>query len=408
METKTAPEVKVPKKRKLDDVNDSKMEKKSDEQSSSDSELDNDEHVEEFKYDTKVRSSKLKVSAKCTSGLSKNCKKYTISSYLAAMNNCDKHEGKHVCVCCIRTPTFKEHVRESFKLKQIETFVLESHSPGSSVQVRAFCEFKLSPNCTKEQVGKYSHFASLCKKNDGKYCCFHCTMMKSRGINSPARKYRFDNNLLKDIDTEFKAYLLGWIASDGHLREDGNITIKIHRKDRLILEKIRNEICKEIPILNSDNYVVLNISSIIMNDDACRWLGLSFKKGESRKKSDIINFPDLKTDELKWHFIRGYCDGDGSLGSDIKSGRPRAIIASSSTLMISAVHKFVNLPNSIYGICISFGGIPGLVFMYKMYLNATIYLERKYARYRSYISWRPKKVLKATKLLLEKFDVLLK
>ena len=50
----------------------------------------------------------------------------------------------------------------------------------------------------------------------------------------------------------------------------------------------------------------LTISSTTMRNDACKWLGLNFKPGESRKKSHIVQFPSLKTHELKWESGRKY------------------------------------------------------------------------------------------------------
>lgn len=51
----------------------------------------------------------------------------------------------------------------------------------------------------------------------------------------------------KKIDSPEKAYLLGWIASDGSIRYFGFI-IKFHKKDLKILEKLRDIICKDLPI----------------------------------------------------------------------------------------------------------------------------------------------------------------
>lgn len=89
-------------------------------------------------------------------------------------------------------------------------------------------------------------------------------------------------------------------------------------------------------------------------------------------------------------------------------GRPIAGIKSNSTSMTSSIRKFVNMPGSLGVDYVNWSGIPSLVFLYHLYLGATIYLQRKNARYLKYVTWRPKTSRKQTKLLLEKYDTLLK
>ncbi len=50
------------------------------------------------------------------------------------------------------------------------------------------------------------------------------------------------------IDTEFKAYLLGWIASDGYISNNG---FKILRKDtdEDIVKILKDGICPELPLM---------------------------------------------------------------------------------------------------------------------------------------------------------------
>ena len=95
-------------------------------------------------------------------------------------------------------------------------------------------------------------------------CSIKCSSIKRQtmylGDKNPNYKYKKNENLFKNIDNEFKAYILGFIASDGCLYNN-SITITIHKKDRDILEKIRNYISKDIPIKDfiSKNQVSLCI-----------------------------------------------------------------------------------------------------------------------------------------------------
>jgi len=141
--------------------------------------------------------------------------------------------------------------------------------------------------------------------------CRFCSLHR---INNSNTKYLFDDCFFEHIDSPEKAYLLGWIASDGSIRYSGFI-IKIHKKDLKILEKLRDIICKKLPINEyRENMVEITIASQkIIAADLTKHLKLPFSKDSSYKKSNIVQFPDLETEELKWHFLRGYVDGDGSI-----------------------------------------------------------------------------------------------
>ena len=61
------------------------------------------------------------------------------------------------------------------------------------------------------------------------------------------RIYKVNEDFFKCINTEEKAYILGFICADGHVEKDRlNITVSI--KDRDILEKIRYAIHSNHPI----------------------------------------------------------------------------------------------------------------------------------------------------------------
>lgn len=318
----------VHKKRKMELVEDDekaapsegKIELMSDDEGDSGSSSESDsvsepetETPEEFKYGTKACYSQVVVTAKCTAKVSTKCKGSGTTSYSNIKKVCDKHDGNYVCGYCARTSIVKKQKQERLKTANVEPFVLGKYGSGSNVQVRVFCEFKMAPDCTKEYVGPYYSVFASCESNDGKYMCMRCAYEKIK-LDRSNRRYEFDDNLLEDVDTEFKAYFLGWIGSDGHLGKNGRIIISVHKKDSLILEKLRDGICKKLPISKRQkNMVCLDIYSRIMNSHACKWFGLSFTEDGSHKKSGIVKFPDLKSDKLKWHFLRGYFDGDGTV-----------------------------------------------------------------------------------------------
>src|SRR5690348_14894045 len=119
---------------------------------------------------------------------------------------------------------------------------------GSGKRVNVHCGSNVSPICLGVKELAYNRALKALAKNDGTYICRNCTMFLQRGRNHPCCKYKtLDDNLMKTIDSEEKAYFLGWIASDGFIGKT-IVTITIHKKDNKIIEILRDIVCKELPI----------------------------------------------------------------------------------------------------------------------------------------------------------------
>lgn len=208
------------------------------------------------------------------------------------------------------------------------------------------------------------------------------------GRKNPNTRYeKLNDNFFKEVKSEDKAYLLGWIASDGSVNKRG-IRISIHKKDLKCLEILRDIICKELPIKPKDeNMVLLTISSKTVSADICKLLNILPKK-----KSDVVCFPDLESEELKWHFLRGFFDGDGTIHNISETHRtPYCGIATNSKNMRSAIIEFTKIPcqedndnNSI-----GWSGNNALDFLDKLYKNSKFRLSRKYEQYLDICTWVP-------------------
>lgn len=229
------------------------------------------------------------------------------------------------------------------------------------------------------------------------------------GRNNPNTKYdSLDDNFFKEIDTKEKAYLLGWIASDGHVSETG-FHISIHAKDIDIFrtfDKILG-ITNKIHHRLLSNIVTYSVSSKQMKNDLFKWLKLPFNENSSHKKSHIVKFPEYLSDDLKMMFLRGFFDGDGSINDPRKSGRiPAANVGCCSKDMISSIRDFVETPISADYIdremfVLNWNGVNALDFLSKLYAEGEIYgytsigerynlfLYRKYDLYLSWLAWRP-------------------
>jgi intein-encoded DNA endonuclease-like protein len=128
-------------------------------------------------------------------------------------------------------------------------------------------------------------------------------------------KYRINEKYFEKIDTPEKAYILGWIYSDGNVTKNGKIRISIQDTDVDILNDIKREIGYDGKILftqsknkNHKSLVTLNIDRIKMVEDL-------IKLGVIPNKSLILKFPlsNQVPDYLLNHFVRGVFDGDGSI-----------------------------------------------------------------------------------------------
>jgi len=136
-----------------------------------------------------------------------------------------------------------------------------------------------------------------------------------------SRKYNFNENYFSKIDTEEKAYWLGFIAADGYIESNyRRLVISLQEKDKIHLEKLKNHIKSNFDLkyiiqknkFNKNNTLTkefyyrynLELCSVILCNDLK-------KIGIFNNKSLILKFPNL-SNKLIHHFIRGYVDGDGS------------------------------------------------------------------------------------------------
>lgn len=106
------------------------------------------------------------------------------------------------------------------------------------------------------------------------------------------------------IDSELKAYLLGLMASDGHipLKED---RIVFSSKDREQCELFKTHIAPELKLIKGTNYSYVFCCSSKPLVNSLKRYGITPQK--SWKELSIPDIPKY----LIRHFIRGFFDGDG-------------------------------------------------------------------------------------------------
>lgn len=244
--------------------------------------------------------------------------------------------------------------------------------------------------CESEIYYKKSHFKKIKHPTCSNSCKNKNQSLIYKGRKNPNTRYDVDDTFFKNID-KYKAYILGWIASDGSVRKSG-FSISIHKKDTLILEKIRDLVCKELPIKKKKNkdMVSLTVSSQEIAKDLCKLLGISYGK-----KDKIVGKPNID-DCFLWYFIRGVFDGDGCVSSpnrhNIKKGFPvpKVNIASNSKTMLDFIENFSEIPCYRGKCAVEFYGNNAVDFLGKIYEDTEVpYLARKMDLYRDWSIYVP-------------------
>jgi len=256
---------------------------------------------------------------------------------------------------------------------------------------RAICTTKILAKCVvcdKEFKLKKSQYEER-NKNKNITCSRKCMGELRKkiylGKDNPNCRYpTLPNDFFEKIDTQQKAYILGFIASDGSLNKNGAVTISINNKDEKILKKIRDIVCGEIPISKKDkDMITLRFHSKIMTKDICRWL-----KIEPGKKDDKVKMPNLRN-KLKWHFLRGFFDGDGTVRKKKKGRYLDCAIYTYSFSLRASIEKLcknnIKCNNSNKWKYVGWCGDNARKFLDKLYCNSTIRMERKYE---TYLSWK--------------------
>jgi intein-encoded DNA endonuclease-like protein len=145
-----------------------------------------------------------------------------------------------------------------------------------------------------------------------------------------SKKYYIDETFFETINTEEKAYFLGWMYSDGcvYSNKKGHMFhLTLNKKDISVLESFKKILKTNTPIhkmKNRDTYGFFVWSKKMYFD--------LINLGCVPRKSLILKFPTLEQvpENLMRHFIRGYFDGDGSVTFNKKNYRMEAKIISSS------------------------------------------------------------------------------
>lgn len=260
--------------------------------------------------------------------------------------------------------------------KLLEERIIELYNQGLSLQkVANFVGYK-SANSVKNILIKYG--------------------IQRRG--TAGFKEPFKENFFENIDSEEKAYFLGFLMADGnvYVRKQSQpcIRLEISVKDLEILERFKMAIeSKNSICFDKRNCCSLKVHSCKMFNDLGK-LGVI----PNKTKHEII--PNINQDMMR-HFIRGFFDGDGWCTNTTSHGKRKG---SRKCIGLVSNYEFLDnlniILNSEIGTRINKVveriGCSMLLYSSKkdveslreyMYNDATIYLKRKYdSCYKIYVN----------------------
>lgn len=121
-------------------------------------------------------------------------------------------------------------------------------------------------------------------------------------------------NYFEKIDSEDKAYWLGFICADGNINKTNN-KVTLTSKDLVVIESFKSAInaehaiSKVIKFDKRTNNVYTGYTIQITNEIFTKHL---INLGITSNKTDVLNFPDIE-EKYFTYFIAGLFDGDGSV-----------------------------------------------------------------------------------------------
>jgi len=223
-----------------------------------------------------------------------------------------------------------------------------------------------------------------------------------RDLSHSHQTFKINENYFDDINTEEKAYWLGFLFADGCCYEN-----EVH-----------------INLAETDKHIVSNLSKVIYGEDRSKF---KKKQKESRqnqqslviynkhmfdtlvsigmvpRKSLVLKFPSILKEEFYQHFIRGYFDGDGCAYINYKRELAYCSIVSTKEFCISlqeilskqgilaAIYKRNNYDQQNTYVLYVNHRLRSEKFLSWLYRDCLIKLNRKYNKYLEIIELNKKK-----------------
>ena len=211
--------------------------------------------------------------------------------------------------------------------------------------------------------------------------------LKSNGVKIKRlpHKKKINRNIFEVINTEEKAYWVGFLYADGYVGlTDNRVELTLQLSDVNHIKKFKT-------FLNSDCKISTNSyrSRLSIKDEKIKKDLINL--GCTPQKSLTLKFPtdDKIPKELIRHFIRGYFDGDGSLCVTEKTKSIDILgtydflyqLCLESNRATSKIYVSKSKSNKVFRIVLG-SRLDLYNFSKYIYDNCNIYLDRKYEKFK--------------------------
>jgi len=204
-----------------------------------------------------------------------------------------------LCIDCQKTP--RKVVRKNRIRKRCENCIINRKLLLSKSRLE---QLYLTDNKNATEIGKLYNVNNVrISRLITKYG------IPKKSISHIKRKYPLNENFFDVIDSEEKAYFLGFLYADGYNNLSKNtVSLTLQSRDISILEQLSKLIYSNRPLLKDRCYSRLSITSKHISNKLQ-------ELGCKQAKTHTLEFPKWLDKQLLKHFIRGYFDGDGCVTS---------------------------------------------------------------------------------------------
>lgn len=146
--------------------------------------------------------------------------------------------------------------------------------------------------------------------------CAPCTIRRrakelgltlNREPHHRTRTYHLNDKWFSSLNPH-KAYMLGFIAADGGIERNWGLKIKIKSRDRVLLDRLKQDVEFDGPITDTEaDTVSLRLYSVDLVADLANY-------GVVPAKTKSLEFAHNVPPQLVIDYMRGVMDGDGSIG----------------------------------------------------------------------------------------------
>lgn len=224
---------------------------------------------------------------------------------------------------------------------------------------------------------------------------------KAHGVKFIKRSFYIDDFFFDTIDSEKKAYILGFLIADGCIREEKRKTTTSYRiafnnsiDDEDVIKLIHESICPEAKLVyhNASTAKVTRKTGITLqwtSEDMAKTLMSKYNIFPHKTTDTEFELPENSIPESLWrHVIRGFFDGDGHYG------KSQIEFIFTSKKFMNQILKFFSQfkyrivecegKSVIYYKLIITGGTKLITYTKTLfYQDSNYYLKRKYAQFNS-------------------------